>query len=221
MTTQVTDTIIANKRVIEEICNDPVYDYDSQLNGESTSWVSDIIDFIKDYIDRTLLYPIENLPGGMRYLIAIGVALCVLALMYNQRAKIMSYLRRNEKVDFVAVEDDINAIDFDVAIADALKKNNYREACRYIYLKTLKALSDSDAIDWKIFKTPLQYTHEVRDREFREITNHFLRVRYGDYDATRGLYDTMLSLHNVIVEKYAAVASDMVEENQEEGGEQS
>lgn len=104
-------------------------------------------------------------------------------------------------------EDTIYGVDFDAAITEALGRENYREAVRMVYLRTLKALSDTSQIDWQPFKTPSQYVHEFADAcslrsggaaanpaAFRTLTAHFLRVRYGNFPATRPLYDEVENL---------------------------
>ena len=52
-------------------------------------------------------------------------------------------------------------------------------------LQTLKRLSDEKRIDWQPYKTPAQYINEVRMPVFRQLTNHFLRVRYGNFEVRR------------------------------------
>ena len=58
------------------------------------------------------------------------------------------------------------------------------------FLQTLKALSDNAQIDWQPYKTPTQYTKEVTTSDFRTFTNHFLRVRYGNFEATQAPWAT-------------------------------
>ena len=62
---------------------------------------------------------------------------------------------------------------------------------RLLYLQTLKQLSDAERIDWQLYKTPTQYLNEVRLPAFRQLTNHFLRVRYGNFEATEELFPYM------------------------------
>ena len=85
-------------------------------------------------------------------------------------------------------EDTIYGVDFAERIADALARTDYREAVRLLYLQTLKQLSDGKRIDWQLYKTPTQYIYEVRLPAFRQMTNHFLRVRYGNFEATETLF---------------------------------
>jgi hypothetical protein len=59
-------------------------------------------------------------------------------------------------------------------------------------------LSDSGRIDWQLFKTPTQYTTEVASTDFRELTTHFLRVRYGNFEATEALFLRMSTLRGAV-----------------------
>ena len=66
------------------------------------------------------------------------------------------------------------------------------------YLQTLKQLSDGKRIDWQLYKTPTQYIYEVRLPAFRQMTSHFLRVRYGNFEATETLFHAMRDLQKEV-----------------------
>ena len=100
------------------------------------------------------------------------------------------------KLPYEVGEDTIYGVDFAGGIADAL--SHYREAVRLLYLQTLKRLSDEKRIDWQPYKTPTQYINEVRMPVFRQLTNHFLRVRYGNFEGTEELFNSMKSLQEEI-----------------------
>lgn len=102
------------------------------------------------------------------------------------------------KLPYEVEEDTIYGVDFSGGIADALSRSDYREAVRLLYLQTLKRLSDEKRIDWQPYKTPTQYINEVRMPVFRQLTNHFLRVRYGNFEATEELFNSMKSLQEEI-----------------------
>ena len=70
------------------------------------------------------------------------------------------------------------------------------EMCDFIH--------DAERIDWQLYKTPTQYIYEVRLPAFRQMTNHFLRVRYGNFEATEELFREMQALQEEI-EKGGAV----------------
>ena len=85
-----------------------------------------------------------------------------------------------------------------VKYSAVISRQNYREAVRLLYLQTLKQLSDAERIDWQLYKTPTQYINEVRLPAFRQLTNHFLRVRYGNFEATEELFRVMQTLQGEI-----------------------
>ena len=104
-------------------------------------------------------------------------------------------ISRKNALPYAVEEDTIYGVDFARGIADALSRSDYREAVRLLYLQTLKQLSDEKRIDWQLYKTPTQYVYEVRMPAFRQLTNHFLRVRYGNFEA---LFHVMQSLQEEV-----------------------
>ena len=107
-------------------------------------------------------------------------------------------ISRKNALPYAVEEDTIYGVDFARGIADALSRSDYREAVRLLYLQTLKQLSDEKRIDWQLYKTPTQYVYEVRMPAFRQLTNHFLRVRYGNFEATEALFHIMQSLQEEV-----------------------
>ena len=108
------------------------------------------------------------------------------------------------KLPYEIEEDTIYGVDFPGGIADALSRSDYREAVRLLYLQTLKQLSDGKRIDWQLYKTPTQYIYEVRLPAFRQMTSHFLRVRYGNFEATETLFHAMRDLQKEVEKGGAA-----------------
>lgn len=105
---------------------------------------------------------------------------------------------RKSTLPYTVGEDTIYGVDFAEGIADALVRTDYREAVRLLYLQTLKQLSDGKRIDWQLYKTPTQYIYEVRLPAFRQMTSHFLRVRYGNFEATETLFHAMRDLQKEV-----------------------
>ena len=101
--------------------------------------------------------------------------------------------------DYDVEEDTIYGIDFDAEIDQAFQQHDYRQAVRLLYLQTLKQLSDAGRIDWQPSKTPMQYARQMNDAAFRELSNHFIRVRYGNFEATEPLFQQMRQLQQSIV----------------------
>ena len=151
-------------------------------------------------------------------ILAVGVLGFIAWYLWRQNNGIF---RRQEQVEaaYDDTEDTIYGVDFGTAIRQAVANSNFREAIRLRYLQTLKALTDASLIDWQPFKTPTQYVREfsaacslcsggaaaptaataAAPAAFRTLTAHFLRVRYGNFPATRPLYDEVEQLGKEVV----------------------
>ncbi len=81
-------------------------------------------------------------------------------------------------------EEDINRINFDEKILDAVNNNNYRLAVRLHYLKMLKHLSDKKIIEWQLNKTNSAYSKEIQKTQFHsnfeKLTSIFEWIWYGE-----------------------------------------
>jgi hypothetical protein len=45
----------------------------------------------------------------------------------------------------------------------------------------------------------MQYMREVRDEAFSQLSRHFVRVRYGNFEATPELFEQMTALQGEIL----------------------
>ena len=139
----------------------------------------------------------EEYSGLILVCIAILLLLLIVWFVYRKRPELFMVSHKNA-LPYTVEEDTIYGVDFPGGIAEALSRQNYREAVRLLYLQTLKQLSDAERIDWQLYKTPTQYINEVRLPAFRQLTNHFLRVRYGNFEATEELFRIMQTLQEEI-----------------------
>jgi hypothetical protein len=89
------------------------------------------------------------------------------------------------EVPYTESIENIHEINFDEAIENALLIKDYRLAVRLLYLRSLKQLSDSNLINWKLGKTNSTYLNEIADteqrRQFSIVTRQFEYVWYGDF----------------------------------------
>jgi hypothetical protein len=197
------DTIVYDIKKIAEYQSDRFYDYASQLEAPEYS----IWDMINDWIHRLL----RGIFGGgfaEKYTSPILIGALILAaaaIIYVLYLKRPELFMRSKKVKPLAcnIEDEnIHEIDFNTEIAKATGAGDFRFAIRLVYLKTLRILSDSKRIDWQIYKTPSEYLYEMKEKgskkPFKELTDKFLQVRYGNYDVSEALYEKMLVLHEEV-----------------------
>lgn len=132
-------------------------------------------------------------------LIVIGAAGgIILAILKAAGLDVRNILHRRSTTTAVPYSEffeDINAIDFDVEIENAVAKHNYRFAVRLLYLKCLKQLSDSGLIEWKIDKTNYAYINELKDagrkETFSQLTRQFEYVWYGEFMIDGNVYNAI------------------------------
>jgi hypothetical protein len=121
-------------------------------------------------------------------LLVLGVAAFVFLILKSQGINILNAFRRKSTVaplPYSEFFEDINAINFDEEIENAISKHNYRFAVRLLYLKCLKRLSDAGLIEWQIDKTNSTYINELTNDEqrtaFRLLTHKFEYIWYGEF----------------------------------------
>lgn len=173
----------------------PKYDYGRDLLAPDV----DLIRWLEAVLGRFLRkmfgsHFAEEYTGVVLIVLFLLIVLFIIWFLYKRNPKL--FVRAGgRKVSYAIHEDTIYGIDFQFDIDSALARQDYREAVRLLYLQTLKTLSDKEMIEWQLYKTPTQYLYEVNAEElkepFRNLTNHFLRVRYGNFEATAFLFNEM------------------------------
>ncbi len=221
MNVQITDTIVCDTNKLEAFIRSGNYDYSSEIAETEKSIfekiMSDIKQWIKDLFDGVFnaADSIFTTNEKMQYVwLGLGI-IAILVLLYVMYRKKMLFFAKKEKKedDYEVVEDTIYGIDFEKDISRALGSGNYREAIRLRYLQCLKLLSDSDKIEWRIYKTPAQYTREYKNDDFSNLTRRYVLVRYGDYEATQAIFDDISDKYKSIENQLSlAMPSNTVEE---------
>lgn len=198
MITSPTDTLVCDTAQIAAWQSDSAYAYNRELIAPEIN----ILGWINNWFGE-ILRKIFGSHFADHYseliLICIAILLLCLIIWFVYKKNPRVFMRSGKSaLPYTVEEDTIYGVDFPGGIADALSRQDYREAVRLLYLQTLKQLSDAERIDWQLYKTPTQYLYEVRLPAFRQLTNHFLRVRYGNFEATEALFHTMQSLQEEI-----------------------
>ena len=200
MITSPADTLVCDSAQLAAFRSDAAYDYNRELITPEIN----IFEWIRGQFGELL-----GKIFGSRFadesseLILVCFAVVILLLVswfvYKKRPEL--FMRSGKRtLPYTVEEDTIYGVDFPEGINEALSQRNYREAVRLLYLQTLKQLSDAGRIEWQPYKTPTQYLYEVRLPAFRQLTNHFLQVRYGNFEATEELFRTMRALQEEIEE---------------------
>lgn len=149
-------------------------------------WLSDIFGFDIDFIDyKTLEYIVYGL---------LGVATLYLLVKFLMQAPLNSVFKNESQNinDFTYVEENLNEVNFETLIEDALKEKNYRLATRYLYLKSLKLLTNKGIIEWHFDKTNSEYLNEIKNENtksiFKRISYIYEYVWYGEFPIDETVY---------------------------------
>jgi hypothetical protein len=155
------------------------------------SWLSHLFDFGSKGL--TMVGIIWKI---IKILLLGGAAAALVYFVFNSSGlNLLSIFKR--KPDSVPIPyseffEDINTIDFDAEIENAVAKHNYRFAVRLLYLKCLKQLTDSGLIAWQIDKTNSNYINELTNDEqrsaFKQLTRQFEYVWYGEFLIDEPIY---------------------------------
>ena len=114
------------------------------------------------------------------------IAALVIAIVYM----IFGNIKIDKKVNLPDAQDeiieDIAEVDAEAAYKAAVGSGDHRLAIRMLFIMALQKLNSREHIEWEIEKTNRQYYNEISDsemrRSFREVSNVYERVWYGDTD---------------------------------------
>jgi len=196
------DTLTCDTARLAHWQDNPAYDYNRELQTPEFD--------LYGWINMQLMKLLGKIFGSRfaeEYTETILVILFIITVslliwfLYRKRPEL--FMRSGKKVlAYTVHEDTIYGVDFQTEIDAAIARMDYKEATRLLYLQTLKYLTDNEWIDWQLYKTPTQYIYEVKSESrrelFRQFTNRFLRVRYGNFEATEQLFQEMLGLQQQI-----------------------
>ena len=98
-------------------------------------------------------------------------------------------------------EDDVlQNENLDQHIREAIVNKNYRHAIRFMYLKTLKLLSDNHVITLHAKSTNQDYIRQMYKHDglsqFRHLTRIYEYVWYGEFDPTEAQFEIISTNFN-------------------------
>ena len=84
-----------------------------------------------------------------------------------------------------------------------MKKGDYKEAIRIIYVRTLALLNNKEIIHWERSKTPSEYYYEVKSKSvkapFKNLTHAFLLARYDNIEVSREMVEEALVFEKEVI----------------------
>ncbi len=191
------DTLSCDSALLHQYRADEAYNYARELQAPELDWWDWLMSKIGEFLSD--LFSIQG-KGDFRIVIYIVIALAFIALiafiLYRYQFKLFG--RAGKVTNENDEEDNIYGVDFDAVYAKAMAQKDYYKAVRIVYLRTLRWLSDGNKISWQLYKTPTQYTREFLSVEFERMTTAFMRVRYGNYQASEELVGLLIDLESKI-----------------------
>ena len=194
------DTIRYDSVKIAEYQADQRFDYNSQLGLHEFNLMEIVQRWLMRWLSRVFDNDTaEGIVQGIFVAFFVLVVLLVIYFIYKKRPEL--FMRdKKSLLPYEVEQENIYRIDFEKDITEALAVGDFRTAIRILYLQTIRFFADKQWIDWQIYKTPTEYMYELKPAglktPFRDFTNRFLQVRYGNFKATRELFDSMCSLRD-------------------------
>jgi len=197
------DTLSYDTSKIAKYQADSHYDYLSQIDMPDYSWFELLIRWFNRFINAIFSGKFgEYVTTPLLIIILILILLTTIYFLYKKRPALFMRSKKTIPIPYTLEEENIHLINFDTAIDSALQCQDHRLAIRLLYLQTLRFLSDNGLIDWQIHKTSTEYLYEIANpamkQPFRLFTNHFMHIRYGNYQASCELFETMRDLQTNI-----------------------
>lgn len=134
----------------------------------------------KDNINTNWIAGISGVFMVLGYLL---LAIIIIGIIYVVVKDINTdKFTKTEHIDLDNLED-IEAVDFELLLLQALESNDYRRAFRVRFLMAIKSLTQNKHLVWKPYKTNRAYVNELSNSpyqtEFRRLANVFEFVWYG------------------------------------------
>lgn len=168
-----------------------------QADGEMDYHLASPEDNLWAMFRNWLFVQLMRLFGSGEALSALEIivyTICLIAIVYvilrlldvDLSGLLMSSRRKAVlREEAIPAEEDIHEIDFQTALAEALKKQEFNKAVRLLYLSALKELSSREHIRWQPGKTNYQYQQELQQNQlqapFQQLGYLFEWARYGGF----------------------------------------
>jgi hypothetical protein len=172
--------------ILKEYENDPDFNY-KNVPTETDDWITKIKNWINQQLvtlssSKTYSTILDYLYYG---LMIAALLLIIRGLIKADRRGILFGKVKTNELKIVESEEDIDKINFDELITMAIDSKQYKLAVRYLFLKSLKLLSERGLIELRNNKTNHQYLSELKNNQiadvFRTTTSRFEWIWYGDF----------------------------------------
>ncbi len=129
------------------------------------------------------------------FLLGLIIVLIILKTFLGSETNFWNFKKDTEKL--ISEEEDIDEMDIDKLLANAIKNKAYRLATRYYYLSLLKSLTHQKHIAYHKDKTNSEYVFEIENKEIRKQFSYlsyiYSYVWYGEFSVDEGKFEIIES----------------------------
>jgi hypothetical protein len=176
-----------------EYANDPEYwtraDND-EANG-STGFMDAIANFLSRPAVRAFIYIL---------FIALAIFILIRVIVVNRLYIFNRSAKKTGSVSVESTDEEIMSENLDHKIADAVKRNDQRNAVRFLYLKSLQMLDKKGWINFHPQATNYAYRSQVnryaKGQEFVFLSSVYEHVYYGNFHLTDEQFSRVLNSFN-------------------------
>ncbi|GLR16635.1 hypothetical protein GCM10007940_12500 [Portibacter lacus] len=196
---------------IEQFTSKKDYNYDLDPKYEQNplrKWWYQLWKNLKEKLGRnTLNITWEIIKYG---LILGGIGALLWFLLGSSKS---SFFNRSDKSpDFhsTLIKSQSGGVNLDRLISEAEQEQDYSLAISYLFLKTLRTLDLQELIEWRDFKTNIEYEDEIVDAEiktaFQDLSHSFEYVVYGEFDIDHEKYESLKSSFQSFFQRFKQVS---------------
>jgi hypothetical protein len=188
----IVDIRILSDDILDKYKNDPAFNYEGGPK-ETDDWITKIRNWINQQLN-ILRYSkaYSTLLDYLYYGIMIIALILILRglIKADRRGLLFGKVNSNE-IKMIESDEDISQLNFDELISSAVENKQYKLAIRYLFLKSLKLLSEKGLIELRNNKTNYQYVSEIKNNQiadvFRNATSSFEWIWYGDFPVNESI----------------------------------
>jgi hypothetical protein len=183
----------------KEVFADKDFQYQEDAK-ESKSWIRAFFDWLLERIFGKMTPKGAETAWAIIKWVFIGVFIAGV-IFFILRSKYRGLFKGDSKklagASFTDLPDDIESVNIDKLIEEALQSGNYRLAVRWCFLKALQKLNQSKQITWQPSKTNVDYEFELKDLNqrlsFNKLSYVFEYVWYGEIQTGEKLFSNYRS----------------------------
>ncbi len=173
------------------------FNYDEQkVEGLSffervKNWLNQFLEsFLPDWggiSETTVLYLLIALA-------VFAILFTLYKLFFSRNKSVQRKVKESEEADFKFVERNLENVSIDEYLQEAIQKQQWDVAIRYLHLQNLQLLAKKGIIVWDYRKTNQEFLLEIKDEKikenFRKTTTLFNYVWFGKFDIDQATFDT-------------------------------